>query len=80
MKKLSVFAIVSVLTLSIFTSCRETEKSQEEQLIEEMQADGAEVKVKRDGDETKIKMETEDKSVKIKKDGGDTKIKVETKD
>lgn len=81
MKKLLVFAIVSVFTVSIFTSCRETEKTQEEQLIEEMKADGAEVKIKTDGDETKIKMETEDKSVKIKKESGETtKIKVDTED
>ena len=77
MKKVLVFTLASVFALSSFTSCRETEKTQEQELIEEMKADGAEVKIKRDGDETKIKMETEDKTVKIKKDGDDTKVKVE---
>ncbi|QHI34997.1 hypothetical protein IMCC3317_03430 [Kordia antarctica] len=72
MKKLIVFAVASLFTLSMFTSCEE--KTKEEKLVEEMKADGAEIKVNEDG--TKIKMETEDKSVKIKKDDGETKIKI----
>lgn len=68
---------VSFMTFS-FTSCREEEKKTETQeLIEEMEAEGAEIETKVDGDETKIKMETEDKEVKIKTDGGDTKIKID---
>ncbi len=67
---------VAFMTVS-FSSCREENKTEAEELIEEMEAEGAEIERKVDGDETKVKMETEDKEVKIKTDGGDTKIKVE---
>lgn len=81
MKKTALI-VLSALFLSVsFTSCREnkeTEMSEEETLIQEMEADGAEMKIKEDDGDTKIKMETETKSVKIKEDDGDTKIKVET--
>ena len=76
MKKL-IYITLAVLTIS-FTSCRD-EKSQKEELIEEMKSEGADIKKKTDGDETKIKMETEDKSVKIKEEDGETKIKVDHK-
>jgi hypothetical protein len=67
---------VALMTVS-FNSCREENKTEAEELIEEMEANGAEIKKKVDGDETKIKMETENKEVKIKTDGGDTKIKID---
>ncbi|WAC01713.1 hypothetical protein N7U66_17690 [Lacinutrix neustonica] len=78
MKKV-IFTVLAVAFMSFsFTSCREEEKKTETQeLIEEMEAEGADIETKVDGDETKIKMETEDKEVKIKTDGGDTKIKVD---
>ena len=76
MKKV-IFTLLAVALMTVsFNSCRE-EKTETQELIEEMEAEGADVKVKTDGDETKIKMETEDKEVKIKTDGGDTKIKVD---
>lgn len=70
---------ISILCLAtVFTSCRDTEKSETEQLVEEMEAEGADIKVKEDDGDTKIKMETENKKVKIKEDDGDTKLKVKT--
>lgn len=72
MKKLAYILILALFVGLNFTSCRE--KTQEEKLIQEMKDQGAEIKVKDDGD--KIKMETEDTKVKIKKDGEETKIKV----
>lgn len=77
MKKV-IFTTIMALFLSVsFTSCRE--KTEKEKVINEMNDQGAEVKVKRDGD--KIKMETDDKKVKIKTDSdGDVKIKKKTKD
>ena len=72
---LSLFALVSL------TSCRE-KQTEEEKLIEEMKADGADIETTYgdDGD-MKTKMETDDKTVKIKKDAdGDTKIKIDTDD
>lgn len=78
MKKLiySVF-ILSFLTIA-FTSCRDENKTEKEELIEEMQDEGAEIKVKKDDGDTKIKMETDDKEVKIKEDSdGDVKIKID---
>ncbi|WP_044403080.1 hypothetical protein [Lacinutrix sp. Hel_I_90] len=78
MKKV-IFSVLAVAFMTFsFTSCREEEKKTETQeLIDEMEADGADIKIKEDGDETKIKMETEDKEVKIKTDGEDTKIKID---
>ncbi|MEO5790028.1 MAG: hypothetical protein ACOH2D_12330 [Gelidibacter sp.] len=77
MKKV-IFMTIMALFLSLsFTSCRE--QTEKEKVIKEMNDQGAEVKVKRDGD--KIKMETDDKKVKIKTDSdGDVKIKKKTKD
>jgi ABC-type enterochelin transport system substrate-binding protein len=81
MKKLTMIALFAgFLTISL-TSCRdqEPEKTQEQEIIEEMQDQGADIKVKDDGD--KIKMETEDEKVKIKTDeDGDTKIKMKDKE
>ncbi len=76
MKKLTMIALFAgFLTLSL-TSCRD-QKTQEEEIIEEMQDKGADVKVKDD----KIKMETEDEKVKIKTDDdGNTKIKQKDKE
>lgn len=81
MKKLTIIALFAGFLAVSLTSCRdqEPEKTQEQELIEDMQEKGADIKVKDDGD--KIKMETEDEKVKIKTDeDGDTKIKVKDKD
>ncbi|SRX73425.1 hypothetical protein AEQU3_00863 [Aequorivita antarctica] len=65
------------LTVSL-TSCRD-QKTQKEEVIEDMQDKGADIKVKDDGD--KIKMETEDEKAKIKTDDdGNVKIKIKDKD
>ncbi len=76
MKKV-VFTTFMALFLALsLTSCRE--QTEKERVIDEMNDQGAEVKVKRDGD--KIKMETDDKKVKIKTDSdGNVKIKEKTK-
>tara|TARA_R110002020_G_scaffold98208_2_gene233910 strand:+ start:1137 stop:1367 length:231 start_codon:yes stop_codon:yes gene_type:complete len=72
-KYIPALLLVFSLTFS-FTSCRE--KTEKEEIVEEMKDDGAEMKVKDGGD--KIKMETEDKEVKIKTtDDGETKIKTD---
>jgi len=73
------FIALTILAVS-FTSCRDTEKEAEtetEELIQEMKDDGAEMKVKEDDGDLKIKMETDEKEVKIKQDDGDTKIKID---
>ena len=82
MKKLATILIGATIMGTSLIGCRENKNDMtaEEEIIQEMQSEGAEVKVKEseDGD-SKIKMETEDKEVKIKKDeDGDTKIKVDT--
>ena len=76
MKKLTFIALFAgFLTVSL-TSCRE-QKTQQEEVIEEMQDKGADVKIKDD----KIKMETEDEKAKIKTDDeGNVKIKVKDKE
>ncbi|WP_410006959.1 hypothetical protein [Aequorivita nionensis] len=78
MKKLTIIALFAgFLTVSL-SSCRE-QKSQKEEVIEEMQDKGADIKIKDDGD--KIKMETEDEKAKIKTDDdGNVKIKVKDKE
>ena len=79
MKKVFLSLVALALVTVSFTSCRDEEKTEKEELIEEMEDAGAEVKkkVESDGD-VKIKMETEDKEVKIKEDAdGDVKIKVD---
>lgn len=75
MKKLTMIALFAgFLTISL-SSCRD-QKTTEENLVEEMQDKGADIKVKDD----KIKMETEDEKVKIKTDDdGNTKIKKKDK-
>jgi len=76
---MKVFKIAAVAMCAIMitaTSCRE--KTEKEKLIDEMEANGAEIKEKRDGDEYKLKMETEDKEVKIKEEDGETKIKIDS--
>ncbi|MEO8933256.1 MAG: hypothetical protein ABI295_03030 [Xanthomarina sp.] len=77
MKKV-IFMTLMVLFIAIsLTSCRDEKKTQKEELIEEMQDKGADIKVKERANDTKIKMETEDKKVKIKEgDDGETKIKI----
>ncbi|MFL0352054.1 hypothetical protein [Xanthomarina sp. GH4-25] len=72
------YRIIFLLLITVaFTSCRDENKTQKEELIEEMQANDADIEVKDRVNDTKIKMETEDKKVKIKEgDDGDTKIKV----
>ncbi len=79
MKKIALITL-SALFLSVsFTSCRENkEMTEEEAVIEEMREDGADIKVKEDDDETKIKMETENKEVKIKTEDGESKMKIKT--
>ncbi|WP_299676072.1 hypothetical protein [uncultured Dokdonia sp.] len=72
MKKYIYIASLIFLIGFITTSCRE--KTPEEKIIEQMENQGAEIKVKDDGE--KIKMETEDTKVKIKKDDGETDIKI----
>jgi uncharacterized lipoprotein YehR (DUF1307 family) len=77
MKKVIFTSIMALLLSVSITSCRE--QTEKEKVIEEMTDQGAEVKVKRDGD--KIKMETDDKKVKIKTDNdGNVEIKKKTKD
>lgn len=77
MKKVLFMSFMALFTATALTSCRDDKKTQKEELIDEMQAKGADVKVKERGDETKIKMETEDKKVKIKEDvDGSSKIKI----
>lgn len=78
MKRLIYIVAIFTFVTVAFTSCRNDKKTEKEELIEEMQEEGADVKVKEKGDKTKIKMETEEKEVKIKeKSDGDTKIKVD---
>tara|TARA_R110002020_G_scaffold66032_10_gene173887 strand:+ start:938 stop:1189 length:252 start_codon:yes stop_codon:yes gene_type:complete len=80
MKKVTLFILSAAFISASFTSCRENkeEVTEEEAIIQEMQDEGADVKIKEDGGDTKIKMETDEKEVKIKKDeDGDTKIKVD---
>ena len=77
MKKVIFTSIMALLLSVSITPCRE--QTEKEKVIEEMTDQGAEVKVKRDGD--KIKMETDDKKVKIKTDNdGNVEIKKKTKD
>ncbi|AFL80240.1 hypothetical protein Aeqsu_0732 [Aequorivita sublithincola DSM 14238] len=78
MKKLTMIALFAgFLTMSL-SSCRD-QKTPKEEIIEDMQDQGADVKVKDGGD--KIKMETDDQKVKIKTDDdGNVKIKQEDKD
>ncbi len=80
MKKVALFTLSAAFIAASFISCRENkeEVTEEEAIIQEMQADGADVKIKEDGGDTKIKMETDEKEVKIKKEeDGDTKIKID---
>lgn len=78
MKKLIMMSLLAgFLTISI-SSCRD-QKTEQEELIEDMQDKGADIDVSDDGD--KIKMETEDEKVKIKTDDdGNVKIKQKDKD
>jgi polyribonucleotide nucleotidyltransferase len=78
MKKLTMVALfIGALTISL-SSCRD-QKTEKEELIEEMQDKGADIKIKDGGD--KIKMETEDEKIKIKTDDdGNVKIKEKDKD
>lgn len=78
MKKLTIIALFAGFSTVSLSSCRE-QKSQKEEVIEEMQDKGADIKIKDDGD--KIKMETEDEKAKIKTDDdGNVKIKVKDKE
>lgn len=79
MKRIFLPLIALALMTISFASCREENQTKAEELIEEMEADGAEIEKKVDGDETKIKMESEEKEVKIKSEDGETKIKVDDK-
>ncbi|MAZ72362.1 MAG: hypothetical protein CMC70_04360 [Flavobacteriaceae bacterium] len=79
MKKLVLTGFAILTLAATFTSCRDTEeKTEAETLVEEMQDEGADIKVKEDDGDVKIKMETDDKKVKIKEDDGDQKIKIKT--
>ena len=82
MRKLAMIFLGVTFVAASFTSCRDQKKeemTEQEEVIQEMQDDGAEMKVKEDANgDTKIKMETDDKEVKIKTDAdGDSKIKVD---
>lgn len=76
MRKLTMIALFAgCLTISL-SSCRDN-KTKTEELVEDMQDKGADIKVK----DNKIKMETEDEKVKIKTDDdGNTKIKQKDKE
>jgi ABC-type enterochelin transport system substrate-binding protein len=77
MKKVIFMACMALFMATSMTSCREENKTQSEELIDDMQDKGADIEVKDRATDTKIKMETEDEKVKIKEgDDGDTKIKV----
>ncbi|MBJ7880238.1 hypothetical protein [Gelidibacter salicanalis] len=82
MKKVIFMSFMALFLSVSLTSCRETEekdvRTENERIIDEMKADGAEIKVKEDDGDTKIKMETDDRKVKIKEDDGDVKVKVKT--
>jgi hypothetical protein len=84
MKK-TIFIMLTGIFLAVsVTSCREKndepELSEKEQLIQDMENDGADIKVKEEGDVTKIKMETDEKRVKIKEDEDrNSKVKVTNK-
>ncbi len=82
MKKLTMIFLCATFMASSFTACREKkeeEMTEQEEMIQEMQDEGADMKVKEnENGDTKIKMETDEKEVKIKTDAdGDTKIKVD---
>ena len=78
MKKLTMIALFAGFLAVSLSSCRD-QKTQKEEVIEEMQDKGADIKIKDDGD--KIKMETEDEKVKIKTDDeGNVKIKEKDKE
>ncbi|QAA82979.1 hypothetical protein EI546_15200 [Aequorivita sp. H23M31] len=79
MRKLTMIALLAGFFTLTVSSCRDTEpkKTQTEEIIDDMQNKGADIKVKDD----KIKMETEDEKVKIKTDDdGNTKIKQKDKE
>ncbi|MAP80128.1 MAG: hypothetical protein CL526_03460 [Aequorivita sp.] len=85
MKKIKLILVFAIFSTLIFTSCREQAKEEEisetETLIQEMREEGADIEVKSDDGESKIKMETENKEVKIKTDeDGDSKVKVDVDD
>lgn len=77
MKKILIagFAMFTIATALI--SCRDTEKTETETIIEEAKEDGAKIEVKDGGD--KVKIENPDGSeTKIKTDDdGDVKIKTD---
>ncbi|MRT16331.1 hypothetical protein F3C99_05110 [Vitellibacter sp. q18] len=78
MKKITMIALFAGLLTVSLSSCRD-QKTQKEEVIEEMQDKGADIKVKDDGD--KIKMETDEEKAKIKTDDeGNTKIKIKDKE
>ena len=58
MRSIYKLALVIFAVTLTFTSCRE--KSEKEKLIDEMEAEGAEIKEKSEDGEYKLKMETED--------------------
>lgn len=77
MKKVIFMSLTALFIATSFSSCRDENKTQTEELIEEMQDKGADIEVKERANDTKIKMETDDKKVKIKEgDDGETKIKI----
>ena len=77
MKKVIFMAFMALFMAISLTSCRDENKTQKEELIEEMQEKDADIEVKDRANDTKIKMGSEEKKVKIKEgDDGDTKIKV----
>lgn len=80
MKKFIMLALFAgILTFSV-SSCRDQEpdKTDTQEMIEDMQDKGADIKVSDDG--KKIKMKTDDEKVKIKMDDEGNVEKVKTKD
>jgi hypothetical protein len=77
MKKVIFMSFMALFMATSMTSCRDENKTQSEELIDNMQDKGADIEVKERATDTKIKMETDDEKVKIKEgDDGETKIKI----
>jgi hypothetical protein len=82
MKKVMFIMLTGIFLAVSLNSCREKKEesvlTEEEQLIQDMKDEGADVKYKETESGTKLKMETDDKKLKIKtdEDGNTTKVKM----
>ncbi len=75
MKKIVLVALAAIAIS--FTSCRDTEKTKAETIIEEAQDNDAEIDVSDDGDKIKIEAPNGDETkIKMKDDG----VKIKTDD